>query len=248
MHPVNNILSILGLQITTTTRAKMPREFRRDYDHLLKEMKKNPPEGFNITQDPAYDVGVHPLNYRDYECQFAAYHMSRLKPHNIIDIGSYRQFVLGLLSHFNVTTIDVRERKVTPPNETPVTCDAKHLPLPDNSFDVAITLCSLEHFGLGRFGDELDLNADKEATSEMVRVLKSGGHIIFTTTITRAKPSIAFNAHRIYDYQMLRQLCSALECIDEKFYSQRLLDFCALDEVTKEPNAWDVYCGCWKKK
>ena len=43
-----------------------------------------------------------------------------------------------------------------------------------------------------------------------VRVLKPGGHLIFSTTITRARPAIGFNAHRIYSYEMLREFCAGL--------------------------------------
>jgi len=245
---LNKILSVTGLELSRTRQSRIPRKFRSSFNRFLADVKRNPPSGFNIIKDIMYDVGVHPLSYIDYECQFTAYHISSLKPQNIIDVGSYRQFILGLLSHFRVTTIDVRERKLTSGNEIPISCDAKSLPLPDNSFDAAVSLCSLEHFGLGRFGDQFDLDADRKAFSEMVRVLKPGGHLIFTTTINRAKPSIAFNAHRIYSYEMLRQLCSDLEYVDEKFYSHKLRDFCSLDEVTKEKGVWDIYCGCWKKR
>ena len=124
---------------------------------------------------------------------------------------------------------------------------SENLNLPDNSFDVVVSLCALEHFGLGRYGDEFDLDADKKAFSEMIRVLKPNGRLIFTTPISRSQPSIAFNAHRIYNYEMLRTLCANLICEEEKVYSNRLGGSCSLEEVTTEPKQWDVYCGCWKK-
>ena len=156
---------------------------------------------------------------------------------------------MGLLANFKVTTVDLRARKLIVNNEINVTCDAKELNLSSNTFDVVISLCALEHFGLGRYGDAFDIEADKKAFKEMIRVLKPNGRIIFTTTITHAKPSIAFNAHRIYSYKMIRELCSAsLVCEDEKFYSNKIANFCSLQKVTLHQNEWDVYCGCWKKK
>ena len=248
MHPINKVLYHFGLQLSrTTTRRKPPKEFMVNYNQHLTQLRKNP-RRFKIFRNLSYEVGVHPANYIDYECGFAAYRISRLNPKNILDIGSYRHFVLGMLSHFQVTTIDIRDRTPISNNEVVVTCDAKKLNLPDNEFDVVTSLCALEHFGLGRYGDELDLDADKKAFEEMIRVLKPGGHLIFTTTITRAQPSIAFNAHRIYSYEMLRTFCANLICGEERFYSHKIGDFCSLEEVTVEPNVWDVYCGCWKKK
>jgi len=224
----------------------IPEEFERNYSHNLAELRSKPGV-FSIFEEMRYDVGAHPENFVDYECAFAAYHINRLNPQDILDIGSYRHFILGMLSHFKVTTIDVRDRKPFSDNEVVVTCDAKNLDLLDDSFDVVMSLCTLEHLGLGRYGDEFDVAADRKAFAEMVRVLRPGGHLVFTTTITRAQPSIAFNAHRIYSYGMLRAFCAGLICIEEKFYSHKIQDFCSGEEVTAEPNAWDVYCGCWQK-
>jgi SAM-dependent methyltransferase len=211
------------------------------------EALKRGPRGFEVFQEPVDEPEAHPENFIDCECAFAAGHIQRVKPQRILDVGSYRHFILGLLAHYPVTTIDVRHRNTAGESEVLVTCDAKKLTLPDDSFDLVLSLCTLEHLGLGRYGDEFDLEADRKAFSEMIRVLKPGGHLVFTTTITRANPSIAFNAHRIYNHQMLRAFCVGLTCAEEKFYSHQKGDFCALEEVIDKPKWWDVYCGCWKK-
>jgi SAM-dependent methyltransferase len=217
-------------------------QFNRNWEAL-----KRDPRGFEVFQEPVFEEGDHPQNFVEYECAFAAFHIRRISPRKILDIGSYRHFILGLLAHSSVTTLDVRPRKPTVENETVVTGDAKCLALPDDSFDLVLSLCSPEHFGLGRYGDELDLDADRKSFSEMIRVLRPGGSLIFTTTITRAAPSIAFNAHRIYDHRMVRDLCTGLACVEERFYSHEKRGFCALEEVTDKPRWWDVYCGCWEK-
>jgi SAM-dependent methyltransferase len=223
-----------------------PREFRAEYQRGLAKFKKNP-GGFVIFREPVWERGVHPENFLDYECSFAALHIGRANPGKILDVGSYRHFILGLLAHFSITTIDVRQRKAILRNETVITGDAKELNLPAQSFDLVLSLCAVEHFGLGRYGDEIDPRADQKAFAEMVRVLKPGGRLVFTTTITRAQPSIAFNAHRIYSHEMLRSFCAGLMCVEEKFYSHKLQGFCSPEEVTADPKWWDVYLGCWEK-
>ena len=216
------------------------------YNQHFAQIKKEPGD-FAVYKGLRYDVGSHPKSFIDYQCEFAAYHISKLNPAKILDIGSYRYFIIGLSSHFQVTTMDVREREAISANEIVVVGDAKKLDLPDNEFDAVLSLCTLEHMGLGRYGDEFDLEADKKAFKEMIRVLKPAGHIIFTTSITRAKPSIVFNAHRIYGYEMIRELCGNLICVEEKFYSSKIKDFCRRGEITGKPETWDVYLGCWKK-
>lgn len=224
----------------------IPKEFWGQYNKHLAKLKKNP-GGFDIFREPVSERGLHPENFIDYECAFAAFHIRQVNPKKILDIGSYRHFILGLLAHFPVTSIDVRNRKLISKNEAVITCDAKKLNLPDHSFDLVLSLCALEHFGLGRYGDEFDLSADQRAFAEMIRVLKPGGRLIFTTTVTRAQPSIAFNAHRIYNHEMLKSICAGLICVEEKFYSHKLKGFCSPEEVTADFQCWDVYLGCWAK-
>jgi SAM-dependent methyltransferase len=230
-----------------TVGKMIPKEFRAQYHRDLAKLKNNPGE-FHIFREPVYERGLHPENFIDSECAFAAFHIRQANPKRVLDIGSYRHFILGLLAHFSITTIDVRNRRPISPNEMIITCDAKKLNLPDDSFDLVLSLCALEHFGLGRYGDEFDLVADQKAFAEMVRVLKPGGRLIFTTTVTRAQPAIAFNAHRIYNHQRLRALCASLICVEERFYSHRKKDFCPPEEVTTDPRGWDVYLGCWAKR
>ena len=217
--------------------------YNREWEALTRD-----PGRFDVFQEPVDEPEAHPENFIDSECAFAAGHIQRVKPQRILDVGSYGHFILGLLAHYPVTTVDVRRRKTTGAAEVLVTCDAKKLILPDDSFDLVLSLCTLEHLGLGRYGDEFDLEADRKAFSEMIRVLKPGGNLIFTTTLTRSYPSIAFNAHRIYNHQILRAFCVGLTCAEEKFYSHQKGNFCTLEEVTDKPKWWDVYCGCWKKR
>jgi len=106
----------------------------------------------------------------------------------------------------------------------------------------------VEHFGLGRYGDEFDPDADKKAFVEMERVLRPGGRLIFITAITNGRPAIAFNAQRIYNLDILHERCAGLTLVEERFYSQAMGRHCGYDEVTSEPSkAWDVYMGCWEK-
>lgn len=243
---LNKILVFLNLRISKTESYGIPKEFKRSYRHQLRGLKKN--REFHIWSAFRYDIGAHPVEFEAYQCEFAAHHINRLKPKAILDIGSYRQFILGIQSSLKVTTIDVRKRMPATNNEIVVTCDAKKINLPDNSFDAVVSLCALEHFGLGRYGDEFELDADKKAFKEMIRVLKPNGRIIFTTMITNAGPSIAFNAHRLYTHKMIEEFCSDLICEEERFYNPRDGVLYALKDVVREERLWDVYCGCWIKK
>jgi SAM-dependent methyltransferase len=244
MHPVNRILSVVGLRMFRP--PHLDREAQLTYRSQWARLKAES-KGYQLYQEPYFDAGNHPLAYFDLECEFAARHLCRVSPRTVLDIGSYRLFIIGLLTRFDVTTLDIRERVPGLPNEKVLTSDAKKLDLPSESFDAVVSLCSLEHFGLARYGDEFDLDGDRKAFNEMIRVLAPGGTLIFSTTFTRAARSIAFNAHRIYDRASIEAFCSPLEMVEEKYIDCSKAEFCGIDQTTAQEKTWDVYCGCWRK-
>lgn len=252
MHPLNKVLYKVGVMLQKTRSSVfIPRAFHDAYRTNLAHVRAAAgARGFQVFAEERYEAGAHPDSFIDYECAFASAIVARLRPARILDIGSYRHFILGLLAHYEVTTIDVRDRKPISDNEKVVTCDAKALTLETDSFDVVVSLCGIEHFGLGRYGDAFDLDADKAAIAEMVRVLKPGGRLVFSTTITGGPAQIVFNAHRIYSYEMIRAMCAGLECEEEKFFHlEEGLggSLCRREDLSAAPEVWDVYLGCWRK-
>jgi SAM-dependent methyltransferase len=218
-----------------------------EFNRRISVLRESLP-GVDVFEQVLTDTGDHPENFVDFECAFAAEHLRQFNPRKILDIGSYRHFILGLLAHYDVTTVDVRPRRARISSETVITCDAKSLPLGDSSVDAVVSLCAMEHFGLGRYGDPFDPHADTLSLREMIRVLRPGGVCLLTTTITRGKPSVAFNAHRIYTLEWVYELTRGLTPADERFYSHRYNRECSYDEVMDIPRLWDVYCGCFKKE
>jgi SAM-dependent methyltransferase len=248
MHPVNKALSRVGLLLSYTRDTVLePPAFRRAYRENLAKIRRNR-RGFEVYEERRYDVGHHPHSFIDHECAFSAGHLARLRPERLLDVGSYRHFVAGLLAHYRVTTIDVRDRPPATPNETVLTADAKRLPIETGAFDAIVSLCAIEHFGLGRYGDEFDEDADRTAFAEMVRVLAPGGTLLFSTTITRRAPAVMFNAHRIYDHGMILAMCEGLEKVEERFFLRERGAPGPLEGVTTRREDWDVYLGCWRKR
>ena len=68
---------------------------------------------------------------------------------------------------------------------------------------------TIEHIGLGRYGDEIDPEGDIKSINELKRVLKPGGDLLFVTPV--GTPKIEFNAHRIYSYEQIIEYFSPLQ-------------------------------------
>jgi SAM-dependent methyltransferase len=241
---------MVGLSVSRVNKPMTDEEkrYRELYDQNFEKLTQNHRQ-FTVYKEYRYDIEPdHRKIQPDYEFEFAAHHIRKETPDNILDIGSYRHFILGLLAHYNVTTVDIRAIEASLENQTIVTCDAKKLPFPSDSFGAVITMGTLPHIGMGRYRDELDLDADLNAFNEMRRVLKPGGIIIFTIAMVGGKPTLAWNARRNYSYEMMREFCAGLELVDEKFFDRKALRHCTRAELTTEPGRFDYYFGCWRKR
>lgn len=151
------------------------------------------------------------------------------------------------MSHHRVIAVDVRPRISHLSNETVVTGDVSRLGVDPETVEMVTSLCSIEHFGLGRYGDRFDLSADEKAVGALIRALRPGGHFVFSVPVTGGSPCLAFNSHRIYSLEMVRRLMDGLRCRDERFVKTRPA---ALGNAAQLPTVlgeFDIYCGAYQK-
>jgi SAM-dependent methyltransferase len=80
----------------------------------------------------------------------------------------------------------------------------------DELFDVAVSISSFEHDGLGRYGDPLNPDGDLEAMATVRRILKIGG--LFFLSVPIAKDKLVWNAHRVYGSIRLPKLLEGWKC------------------------------------
>ncbi len=66
-----------------------------------------------------------------------------------------------------------------------------------NYCDSLSCLHALEHFGLGRYGDNLDVYGYRAGLANMVKILKSRGKFYLSTPIGSEK--VVFNSHRVFN-------------------------------------------------
>lgn len=216
------------------------------FDARYQQLREHPPAGFTVLQAFFEEGGDHPVDWTDCECAYAAAELAKVRPSHIVDVGSYRHFVWGLSAAYRVTCLDIRPRKLALIDEKTVALDVRQIGSLDESFDAVVSLCTLEHIGLGRYGDEYDIEGDKKAFAEIEKALSPGGSLIFSLPIG---PSvILFNAHRIYSYGKIMDFRGGMRVVDEKFFRFGTLQEIPLSEVTGSVNAFDVYCGHWRKE
>ena len=147
-----------------------------------------------------------------YHPAWAARIVKKINPDKHIDISSTLHFCSQLSAFIPVEFYDYRPAELSLDNLTSGKADLINLPFADESISSISCMHTIEHVGLGRYGDPLEPDADLRAITELKRVVKKGGSLLLVTPIGR--PRIQFNAHRIYSFQMINDLFGEFELAD----------------------------------
>ena len=128
------------------------------------------------------------------------------------DIGSRIDgFIAHLLAmDIDVTVIDIREFPGEVENLHTIVDDATYLSqIPDESIESMSALCSLEHFGLGRYGDPIDPEACFKCFAAIQKKMKKGGKLYISVPV--GSDRVEFNAHRIFYASTIIECFSDME-------------------------------------
>ena len=128
------------------------------------------------------------------------------RPRHHTDVGSRVDgFVAHVAAFRQVEVLDLRALDVKVPNIEFVQSDVMDThSLPESHTDSLSCLHALEHFGLGRYGDRLDLDGWRKGLISLNRLLESGGTLYLSVPTSRHQ-RIEFNAHRVFSIPFLRE-------------------------------------------
>mgnify|MGYP001446422644 CR=1 FL=1 len=146
---------------------------------------------FDKTSNTGYD------RHYIYHPAWAARVLSRTQPAVHVDISSLLNFSTLISAFVPVEFYDYRPAEVQLDHFSSNKQDLMKLTFADNSIKSLSCMHTVEHVGLGRYGDKMDYNGDLKAMQELARVLSIGGQLIFVVPVGRCD-MIQFNAHRVY--------------------------------------------------
>lgn len=173
----------------------------------------DPKSEYIITRDRYENAGT--LDSYFWQDLWAARLIYDTKPDKHYDIGSR---VDGFITHLltfgqRVVQIDIRPLNVDVDGYEFVCADATTLyGIDDNRIDSLSALCSLEHFGLGRYGDNIDPEACFKCFDAIQRVIRIGGYAYISVPIGREH--LEFNAHRVFLPQTIIDAFSEMKLIE----------------------------------
>lgn len=141
-------------------------------------------------------------------------------PISHVDVGSRIDgFVSNVASFREIEILDVRPLSKKIPNVTFIQADLmesldKSLLSKYGYCDSLSCLHALEHFGLGRYGDPIDVMGYQKGFSNMVKLLKQNGVFYFATPIGQSR--VEFNANRVFDPRVIMRLAEDNELSIQK--------------------------------
>ena len=89
-------------------------------------------------------------------------------------------------------------------------------------FDVAFSISTFEHDGLGRYGDPINPDGDLRAMKEMKQIIKKDGLLFLAVPI--GQDAVVWNAHRRYGPIRLPYLVDGWEMIDQEGFEESTYD------------------------
>lgn len=141
---------------------------------------------------------------------------------SVLIIGSQNPWYESICLKYkgNPTTVDFR--KIVSEDKRISTLTVDEYNKLDYQWDASISVSSLEHTGLGRYGDPLDPNGDLKAMKELKLKIKKEGLLFLAVPL--GIDYVRFNALRIYGRIRLPMLLDGWEMIDSFGYSDSQLD------------------------
>ena len=249
---IKYFLSLLGFNPTVFVNffRGLP-VFCRDLKKIKRQMKKVNDQSFSL-------IKIYPMmgcrythsgtmkGHYFHQDLHVAKRIFENNPRKHVDIGSRIDGFISSLAVFReVEVFDIRPQ--TSPVENILFTPADMMQLPENLVNYCDSLSSLhaiEHFGLGRYGDPIDIFGHLKALDNIFKILQPGGKFYFSVPI--GKQRIEFNGHRVFNVSYLIDQFKEKYSIDFFSYIDDYGDFNKNIEITNEGlvNNFNCYYGC----
>ena len=196
LSTLNHFARMFGLDVRGLRQglAKSPRFFRDflQFRQMTSQQGRSAQpllrESFPIVSEYTDSAGVAEGDYFHADL-WAARNVFAANPTRHVDVGSRVDgFVAHLLTFRHVEVVDLRPLDNKVDGLSFVRDDATELrSFPDRSIPSLSSLHAVEHFGLGRYGDQLQPDGYLRGMHSLLRVLAPGGHLYFAVPSGRAR-------------------------------------------------------------
>jgi hypothetical protein len=165
---------------------------------------------------------------------FVARRIFLSKPRRHLDIGSRTDgFVAHVACFMPIEILDIRDQISKVENIKFKRADLMNINTSDfEKYQSISCLHSIEHFGLGRYGDPLNIEGHLIAFENIYELLDEGGIFYFSTIFGEMR--IEFNAHRVFSLKYLLNWITEKYIIESFSYVDDEGDFHQFVELSDE--------------
>lgn len=169
------------------------------------------------------------------------------EPAEHFDIGSR---VDGFLAHLlaagvSVNMIDIRPLGIELKGLSFTQGDATDLRnLAPNSVKSLSSLHVVEHFGLGRYGDEVDPTGWVKGLKAMQRIVAYGG-VFYLSLPAGSANRLHFNAHRVFEFKEAVKVLDQMELVEAAYISNYKVINVPISEFDRTVLRDDFACACY---
>ncbi len=141
------------------------------------------------------------------------------KGSSILDFGCAESLLTLQLANsgYEVTGIDLRPYPFDHPNLRMIQGDIRSAGIPAESFDVVVSISTLEHVGLDAYGGSIFEDGDLALIELLYRSLRPGGRLLLTVPYGRG----SLPGSRVYDEDRLGKLLENFSVLEEEYYYKR---------------------------
>jgi hypothetical protein len=203
-----NIFNILGIDLIKLIQffLGLPK-YLFDYISIQKQINTSNKD-FKISRiypclNDRFDTGGTAKGHYFHQDLLVARRIFHNRPIKHVDIGSRVDgFVAHVASFRQIEVFDIRKNETNIPNIKFHCIDFMQQQNDlTNYCDSVSSLHVIEHFGLGRYGDPINLNGHLKGIENITKFLQVNGKFYFSVPI--GKQRIEFNAHRVFDVTSL---------------------------------------------
>jgi SAM-dependent methyltransferase len=231
-------------------KQRPPQWFLQDYQ-TLQNQEQASTSRFTVSEANLYPC----LNDRSsstpfdrhyiYHPAWAAQVLAQTKPAKHIDISSTLHFSTMLAAFMPTEFYDYRPADIVLNNYYSAKADLTNLFFEENAVQSLSCMHTVEHIGLGRYGDPVDYDGDLKAMKELARVLAPGGTLLFVTPVGK-EDKIFFNAHRIYTANSIKKYYESFGLILKEFvYIPQKSGSYQVEHIEAFTTTDNYGCGCF---
>ena len=197
------------------------KQFWRSYQAYCRMGPAAPPEMRTLLPclyDNTATTVIEPTYF--YQDAWAFEKIVEANPARHIDIGSHHKFVALLSKVVPVTMVDIRPLSLPLASLNFQAGSILEMPYPDGACESISSMCVIEHIGLGRYGDPLDLHGTEKALAELKRITAPGGNLYLSVPVDDINRTY-FNAHRAFSEPYLLEIFAPFEVRERRYIYEK---------------------------